>query len=451
MIRSFSKCATFALAAALLFQSVAQAYVKPQFPRLGGYLIGSPQNYDDPNYQANIARLHVVILNVWQGWTGSTPGNTNISQVLQNIKARNPLTQTFLYMDINESQQQDVIFGSVLSSNNWWLYGSGTSGAPVKSTWGNDFYTVNTTAFNSAYLDWRSNYQYQTFVAPSAAYLDGLYTDNVFSRPRVDGDWDRDGVTDSQYDPTVQGWFRQGFRSYFNKLKTLMPAKYQLGNIGAFGTSSQIPEYDGLLNGGVMEGTIGFSWSTESWGSWQQMMAEYRTTMARIAEPKLVIFHQDGNPSDYQAFRYGFASCLLDDAYYYFSANDNYSGVNWFDEFNASLGPATSSPAMTQWQSGVYRRDFQNGIVLVNPKGNGARQVFLEGEYYKLNGTQAPGVNNGQIVRSVTLQDRDGIVLMRSQAQMSTTPATPAAPATTNPTTPAATKTPAAPAAISIR
>jgi len=61
----------------------------------------------------------------------------------------------------------------------------------------------------------------------------------------------------------------------------------------------------------------------------------------------------------------------------------------------------------------VWRRDFDNGIVLVNPAGNGAKTVDLGGTFHKLTGTQAPDINNGATVTSVTLADRDGIVLSR--------------------------------------
>jgi hypothetical protein len=39
--------------------------------------------------------------------------------------------------------------------------------------------------------------------------------------------------------------------------------------------------------------------------------------------------------------------------------------------------------------------------------------VSLGGTFTKLNGTQAPQVNNGSRVTSVTLQDRDGMILKR--------------------------------------
>jgi hypothetical protein len=61
----------------------------------------------------------------------------------------------------------------------------------------------------------------------------------------------------------------------------------------------------------------------------------------------------------------------------------------------------------------VYRRDFEKGIALVNPKGNGTQTVTFDSDFYTLKGTQAPSVNTGALVRTVTLKDRDGIILLR--------------------------------------
>jgi hypothetical protein len=144
------------------------------------------------------------------------------------------------------------------------------------------------------------------------------------------------------------------------------------------------------------------------------MMRWYRKTMAAIAEPKLVAFHQVGSPTDYKSLRYGLASCLLDNGYFAFTDKaQGYTGVVWFDEYDADLGQAVSAPATTAWQKGVYRRDFENGIALVNPKGNGTVEVTLEQDFRRLDGKQAPTVNNGQVARKIVLQDRDGIILKR--------------------------------------
>jgi Hypothetical glycosyl hydrolase family 15 len=195
-----------------------------------------------------------------------------------------------------------------------------------------------------------------------------------------------------------------------------MPGKMQLANVADWGqTNSVLTEYKGAWNGGVMEHIIGSSWSVEAQG-WTQMMADYRKTMDALGAPKYGIFEQYGDVTDYQAMRYGFASCAMDDGYYSFndSAHEN-AGVPWFDEFDAKLGAATGPVQTSAWQSGVYRRDFENGIVLVNPKGNGQREVTLEADFVKIKGTQDPTVNDGTTVRKVTLKDRDGIVLMRAK------------------------------------
>jgi hypothetical protein len=67
------------------------------------------------------------------------------------------------------------------------------------------------------------------------------------------------------------------------------------------------------------------------------------------------------------------------------------------------------------WQNGVYRRDFENGVALVNPRGNGQQTVQLEAGLRRIAGNQDPAVNNGQAVDTVTLQDADGIILVRDK------------------------------------
>jgi hypothetical protein len=221
----------------------------------------------------------------------------------------------------------------------------------------------------------------------------------------------------------VQGWYRAGYRLYLDTLKKAMPGKMQIANVADWGQPNAVlTEYKGQFNGGVLEHIIGSSWSVEGQG-WSQMMAHYRKTMDALGSPKYGIFEQIGSITDYQAMRYGFASCAMDDGYYSFNdqSHQNY-GVPWFDEFNAKLGGAVSKPQVTAWQSGVYRRDFENGIVLVNPKGNGMRTVTLESDFVKLKGSQAPSVNDGSTVRKVTLNDRDGIVLMRVKSAKKPSP-----------------------------
>ena len=57
--------------------------------------------------------------------------------------------------------------------------------------------------------------------------------------------------------------------------------------------------------------------------------------------------------------------------------------------------------------------DYQNGIALANPKANGVKTVTVEAGFHRIDGDQAPSVNNGLPAASITLQDRDGIILLR--------------------------------------
>ena len=106
----------------------------------------------------------------------------------------------------------------------------------------------------------------------------------------------------------------------------------------------------------------------------------------------------------------------MDDGYYQlfrcYRSRVVYSTVPLFDEYDQKLGRAISPPPTAAWKSGIYRRDFENGIVLVNPRGNGAVTVDLEKEYKRIAGNQDPAVNNGQTTKRVSLKDRDGLVLL---------------------------------------
>jgi len=79
------------------------------------------------------------------------------------------------------------------------------------------------------------------------------------------------------------------------------------------------------------------------------------------------------------------------------------TGTVWFDDVRLQEG---RSPV-------VYRRDFRNGVVLVNPDSM-PTQVPLEAYFRKIKGSQAPTINSGAYVASVTLPPQDGIILLRT-------------------------------------
>jgi hypothetical protein len=419
------KSQLLAAAASLLLAFAASAADSPPFPRLAGVNNGAPHNYNESAYQAKLAKLNFSILNIWVGWEDSH--GMTMEQVVRNIKAINPDSQVFLYensMEVADDNEAAAYVFNKTTQMKWWAYPAGSTGTALLSEFGKQEskpnYQVNTTLFtpkdSSGYQqwEWHARWVVQQFYKPNPS-ISGFFEDNVFWRPRIDADWNRDGVIDKKDSPQAGKWLREAYRKRFELLHSLMPGKLMIGNIADWGRSTSVlTELDQTLNGGLMEGMLGASYSPEQWGSWTEMMRWYRKTMAAVAAPKLVAFQTIGYATDYKLLRYGLTSCMLDDGYFAFNEKGKgYSTVAWFDEYDSKLGKAVMPPATTAWQKGVYRRDFENGIVLVNPKGNGPQEVTLEEDFKRLAGKQDTTVNNGAVTRKLVLQDRDGIILKR--------------------------------------
>jgi hypothetical protein len=104
--------------------------------------------------------------------------------------------------------------------------------------------------------------------------------------------------------------------------------------------------------------------------------------------------------------RYGLATMLLvANGKSLFMASTDYSKEVWWPEYatTESLGRPTGRYRVLL--NGVFRRDFTNGVVLVNPHAKGARVVHLRGVY------RGSGLGS---TRVVTLPPTTGVVLVRS-------------------------------------
>jgi hypothetical protein len=177
--------------------------------------------------------------------------------------------------------------------------------------------------------------------------------------------------------------------------------------------------------------------SVESNKGWETLRLFYYWTFNYLRQPKLVIFNVYGDPKDYRFLRYSLATCLMNDGYFDFSPLGayNFGSVQWFDEFDLAgkadtgwLGKAISTPPVIPWSKGVYRRDFENGVALVNPRGNGTVTITVESGFTRISGNQDRAVNNGKKAGNITLADGDGIVLIRDSGVIAPPDARPKAP-----------------------
>ncbi len=406
------------------------------YPRLGAYLIGGNTT---PLTPAHVAKLGVLVLGAYPGWVSKA--GLKPQAFAAAAKAINPNMKVFIYANPVDAKDPPGSGLGLIASAPWYLYTDKTSGTKVAADDDPGFYMVNITTYSKVYdgvnyPTWRARYDVSQFITPNTS-VDGLYTDNSGSTPGVSGDWTLSGSSQAPNNATAQKNYELGFVAYVKAARAASSSHQQLimGNLSnwyqnGFGRAT-ITSYQGVYNGGTMEGIIGESWSTESWGGWATMMAAYTTTMNALAAPQLGVFYQyDTSAADYQNFRYGFASCLMGNGYYFYDLeSDLNNDYVTFDEFNANLGTATTAalvfPGAKPYQKGVYRRDFQNGIALVNPKGNGTQTVTLGGSFKHLSGTQDPSINDGKTVTSVTLNERDGVILLRTTAAGAAVPESP--------------------------
>jgi hypothetical protein len=381
------------------------------FPRLMGMNIGR-KHYDDAGYQRQLARLDVVVFGFYKGWKP----DYGMAKVVQNLKrlSRNHVL-VGQYTCLNESQDnpKDAATGEVqkkLHEMNWWARkadGTRVQWTDQYRAWDINF-TIGSKADASGrrYPQWLA--EWDDHVLFRSATFDVWYCDNVFAKPRVTADWDGDGKDEDPNNPAVAAAYRAGHRAEWDHIRQIHPGIMLMGNVDG---DISAPEYAGQLEGAFLETLMGKKWSIETWAGWPAVMKRYRAAMANTRAPHLVGFNVAGDKSDYRFFRYAFASCLLGDGYFCFTDSaQGYSSVPWFDEYDFKLGTATSKPPAAAWKGGVWRRDFEHGIVLVNPTTQSVT-LSVDSGFLHLSGVQAPTVNNGSPAITVVLAAKDGIVL----------------------------------------
>jgi hypothetical protein len=423
------------------------------YPRLGGMYGGGAQNYD-PGFQTYAARLHIVVISgSWPGWETSR-GYTK-QTVISSIKAQSTIgTRVFQWAistdtyDTNPALSGNPVYSNKANAMNWWLYVSGTSGPYVYGLDGVRV-LINMTAASPrdpttglGPYGWGAKYSNDTFhlgltagvsACPS---LDGFFLDDLGWTPQNDADWLRNGTTQSQTDPTTQLNVRTGEKTFYDEMKAIFPSGVHMGNVSTWGGATSLSPLNGVLGGGMNEHVVGVSQSNET----AYLQYYVGNVMNALAAPKYMIFSHDGVTAtgsdaygpNWQAMRFGLTAALMNNGYYYANTNsavydDSAANRLWFDEYDGGgrgvgyLGQPLSNAAgavqTAAWSNGVWKREFANGIALWNPKGNGAHSVSLSGlgNLKHFSGSQNPSLNNGSTVTngSVTLQDRDGLILMR--------------------------------------
>lgn len=389
--------------------------LKETYPRLMGMNIGA-KNYQDRRYQEELSRLDIVILGFYPGW--SSQSGVSVRDTVRAIKKRNPRILVGQYSILDEAYDnldrnladKDKYFK--LNKEKWWL----RNAAGRKVQWTDRFnsWMVNVTEWakpddnGRRYPQWVAERDYEIYFEPVPEF-DIWFLDNVNYRPRVIADWNQDGRDDDKNDPVISEMYRKGHKAHWAAIRSLTTTRLLIGNAD---NDLSYPEFVQSLDGAFLEGLMGFKWSIETWGGWNKAMERYYAAIKNTRPPHIVGFNVHGKLTDYRFMRYALASCLLGNGYFsYTDVNVGYSSVPWFDEYDIKLGKAVEPPQETAWKEGVYRRVFEQGMVLVNPTD---RQVQLNigPGYRRMVGVQDPETNNGMPVQKIVLSSKDGLILL---------------------------------------
>lgn len=367
-----------------------------------------------------LARFNVVIVGIAKSYGGSN--HIAFCDYLRNI---NPAVKIFNYC--NQSEVQDPPLSTdhteafnKVDAEDWWVRTSG--GTRTRQFAQNNRYDVNFSMHcpvdgsGKRWNRWRAEWDGDKVA--TGAY-DGAFLDNMIQRLRVDpsgniGDWNLNGSNETySTDPNhaTNLMIRAGNQEYMDWHKTLRPTRLLMGNIDI----GLAPVFGDTLEYAFMEGVMGASYSLETYSTWEAMMAIYEQVSAAH---EWVVFnvHLSGD-TDYAMMRYGLATCLLlDNGIFCARSGSSYENFSpWFDEYYAELGdPAASKELIT----GIWRRRYANGCVLVNPSKTSSATIDLTGQgYYRINGTQSTE-NDGSAVAEVSLLPRSGLVLVSGPSSL---------------------------------
>lgn len=175
--------------------------------------------------------------------------------------------------------------------------------------------------------------------------------------------------------------------------RIISAGKLAIPNMGAWQEYPEvIDEWLTFVSGGMDQMFV--KWSSASGDgylgpmAWQRQLEEVQTT-ERMGKRFLAVTHVAAG--DTEAMRYGWASALLgaggDTAFF---ADDECHCDNWSSEYEIPIGEPTSSAYVTS--NGVWKRDFTNGLVVVNPTTS-EHNVSFGGVYSSASLTDAESSN----------------------------------------------------------
>jgi len=395
-----------------LWPLVSQAVVlKNSYPRLANYFL----KWEISDSEATkLAKWDVLVLDM--------EVQENSRDQISKIRKLNPriiilayITSQEIINDIDYYNKaylrQDFSSGLI---DAWWLrdaLGNKISNWPETSM----LNLSNETQANN--LGQRFNDYLPNFVAKklaSTGLWDGVFYDNVWgdvSWIKNNIDINNDGYAESA--AVADNLWIIGYQHMLAETKKLVGPNFII-----IGNGKVYNGYQSFLNGMMLEA---FPSPWENGGTWTGSMTTYLKLPSLNVDPNISVVNiYDKNQANYRHMRYGLTSTLLGEGFYSYDYDVTSHGQTWwYDEYNINLGMSQSGPynllnnASTNLQPGLWRRDFKNGVVIVNSTNKKQTYIFAHEELDKIKGSQDKLINNGQKINYLILEPQDGIVLWK--------------------------------------
>lgn len=374
---------------ALLYGGVphlAAAQDGPPFPRIAnalGNLITPTATSKDI---ADAARYSLIIAGFRGDWH-----NTGVRRKLEDkvaeVRARNP---RILILGPTVSIAYAGTWEKDFPQDGWLLQADGKR---IKGWPGTEMINLR----KEDVLDWLAQ---QAKLSATMQGVDGVFVDNM--TPRFDA-WAANIATHEPYTVDADGdgkpddpkWLNQEWgrakMTLARKIREAIgPDKYFVAN-----TTSDAPA--SYLNGALLEDYMDYVLDGKK--TWDSVFGEYQRWMRQARPPALTTllgssgvtppFNAQKRPQSeqdellnkgrarVQRMRFGLTTALMGDGYFAYDLNTRWRGQRWwYPEYDAPLG-YPKGDARKQ-SDGTWRRDFDGGVVIVNPTRQTATVRFAK-------------------------------------------------------------------------
>jgi len=387
---------------------------KDTFPKTANYYLEPLISLDD---YSDLSKYDLLILDV--------DTQTIDPEMFSFLRNNNQNIQFLAYIPSQSVNVQDLsdwarfrkaVYNKVKNSD-WWLKDSQGKIISFSDTWP----TIKFVDIGKGWDKYLSDLILDDVI--DRGIWDGIFYDMVFANLS----WLNSGDIDLNQDGQRDGI--RDINSYWQRHteELIAQSREKIEDMPLIANLDMAEYYAENLNGLMME-NFPADWLGKD--SWSILIDQYLNNLSfKNQSPKIYIINSNTDNRDrmdsFREMRFGLASILLGDGYFSFDYGDqSHSQTWWYDEYEVSLGRSESTaynlldPSNSEIKAGLWRRDFENGISLVNSTDQRQVYVFDQEEFEHINGTQDRRVNHGAKVNWVSLAPEDGVVLLKINTEI---------------------------------